>query len=216
MNELTSFFILAFSSLFTLVNPIGLSPVFLSMVEHCNDNERRKIALKGVFTALVVLIIFTFLGRLVFSFFGITVSGFKIAGGILFFRTGIQMLESRVPRTRSTPKEETEAETKEDMAYTPIGIPLIAGPGAISSVMIFSSYTDHWEYKLVFLGVIGLVMGLTYIIFRMADHLTQRFGTIGLRITQRIMGLILMVIAVQFVFDGIEPIILEWIQSLRK
>ena len=211
MNELTTFFILAFSSLFTLVNPIGLSPVFLSMVEHCNDNERRQIALKGVFTALVVLIIFTFLGRLVFSFFGITVSGFKIAGGILFFRTGIQMLESRVPRTRSTPKEETEAETKEDMAYTPIGIPLIAGPGAISSVMIFSSDTDHWEYKLVLLGVIGLVMGLTYIIFRMADHLTQRFGTIGLRITQRIMGLILMVIAVQFVIDGATVVVTGWL-----
>ena len=214
MNELITFFILAFSSLFTLVNPIGLSPVFLSMVEHCNDNEKRQIALKGVFTALVVLIIFTFLGRLVFSFFGITVSGFKIAGGgILFFRTGIQMLESRVPRTRSTPKEETEAETKEDMAYTPIGIPLIAGPGAISSVMIFSSETDHWEYKLVLLGVISLVMGLTYIIFQMADNLTQRFGTIGLRITQRIMGLILMVIAVQFVIDGTTSVVTGWLNT---
>ena len=99
------------------------------------------------------------------------------------------------------------------MAYTPIGIPLIAGPGAISSVMIFSSETDHWEYKLVLLGVISLVMGLTYIIFQMADNLTQRFGIIGLRITQRIMGLILMVIAVQFVIDGVEPIVLRWLQS---
>ena len=123
------------------------------------------------------------------------------------------MLESRVPRTRSTPKEETEAETKADMAYTPIGIPLIASPGAISSVMIFSSQRDHWEYKLVLLSVISLVMGLTYIIFRMADNSTQCFGIIGLRITQRIMGLILMVIAVQFVIDGVEPIVLRWLQS---
>ena len=122
------------------------------------------------------------------------------------------MLESRVPRTRSTPKEETEAETKEDMAYTPIGIPLIAGPGAISSVMIFSSETDHWEYKLVLLGVISLVMSLTYFIFQMADNLAHRFGTIGLRITQRIMGLILMVIAVEFVISGVEPIVLRWLQ----
>ena len=80
---------------------------------------------------------------------------------------------------------------KDDIAYTPIGIPLIAGPGAISSVMIFSSDTDHWEYKLVLLDVIGLVMGFTYIIFQTADYLTQCFRTIGLRITQRIMGLIL-------------------------
>ena len=94
------------------------------------------------------------------------------------------MLESRVPRTRSTPKEETEAETKEDMAYTPIGIPLIAGPGAISSVMIFSSETDHWEYKLVLLGVISLVMGLTYIIYpngrqfnsTLRDHRTANYS----------------------------------------
>jgi len=213
MTELTSFFVLSFSSIFTLVNPIGLSPVFLSMVDHCDEKERQRIALKGVFTALVVLILFTFLGRLVFSFFGITVSGFKIAGGILFFRTGLQMLESRISRTRSTPKEETEAGTKEDMAYTPIGIPLIAGPGAISSVMIFSSEAEQWEYKLVLLGVITLVMGLNYIIFRMADSLTQRFGTIGLRITQRIMGLILMVIAVEFIISGVEPIIKGWMGS---
>ena len=118
------------------------------------------------------------------------------------------MLESRVPRTRSTPKENTEAETKEDMAYTPIGIPLISGLGAISSVMIFSSDTDHWEYKLICLGVISLVMGLTYIIFQGADYLTQRFGTTGLRVIQRIMGLILMVIAVQFVIDGAGAVIM--------
>ena len=210
MTELTSYFILAFSSLFTLVNPIGLSPVFLSMVDHCDDKERQKIALKGVLTALVVLIIFTFLGRLVFSFFGITVSGFKIAGGILFFRTGIQMLEARVSRTRSTPKEETEAGTKEEIAYTPIGISLIAGPGAISSVMIFSSEAENWEYKFVLLGVITLVMSLTYFIFHMADNLAHRFGTIGLRITQRIMGLILMVIAVQFVIDGVGSVLKSW------
>ena len=211
MTELTSYFILAFSSLFTLVNPIGLSPVFLSMVDHCDDKERQKIALKGVLTALVVLIIFTFLGRLVFSFFSITVSGFKIAGGILFFRTGIHMLEARVSRTRSTPKEETEAETKAEIAYTPIGIPLIAGPGAITSVMILSSEAGSWEFKLVLFIVIILVLSLTFIIFQAADYLSQRFGTTGLRITQRIMGLILMVIAVQFVIDGVEPVILKWI-----
>jgi multiple antibiotic resistance protein len=79
--------------------------------------------------------------------------------------------------------------------------------------MIFSSETDHWEYKLVLLGVISLVMGLTYIIFRMVDNLTQRFGTIGLRITQRIMGLILMVIAVQFVIDGMGAVVMEWLKS---
>ena len=182
-------------------------------MDHCDDKERQTIALKGVLTALVVLIIFTFLGRLVFSFFSITVSGFKIAGGILFFRTGIHMLEARVSRTRSTPKEETEAETKAEIAYTPIGIPLIAGPGAITSVMILSSEAGSWEFKLVLFIVIILILSLTFIIFQAADYLSQRFGTTGLRITQRIMGLILMVIAVEFVISGIEPIILSWINN---
>lgn len=213
MTELNSFLILAFSSLFTLVNPIGLSPVYLSLVEQFDERERRQIAFKGALTALVILIAFLLLGRLIFSFYGITVSAFKIAGGILFFRTGIQMLEARVSRTRSTPREESEAESKEVIAYTPIGIPLIAGPGAISSVMILSSEASKLEYKMVLLGVIVLVLGLTYFIFQTADYLTHRFGTTGLRITQRIMGLILMVIAVQFVIDGAEPIILKWLHN---
>ena len=128
MNELTTFFILAFSSLFTLVNPIGLSPVFLSMVEHCNDNERRQIALKGVFTALVVLIIFTFLGRLVFSFFGITVSGFKIAGGILFFRTGIQMLDLESPEPALLPKRKLRPKRRKIWPIPLLGFPLLLVP----------------------------------------------------------------------------------------
>ena len=210
MTELSSFFILAFSSLFTLVNPVGLSPVFLTMVEQFDIKERRRIAFRGILTALFILIAFSLIGRLIFTFYGITVSAFKIAGGILFFRTGIHMLEARVSRTRSTPKEETEAETKAEIAYTPIGIPLIAGPGAITSVMILSSEAGSWEFKLVLFIVIILVLSLTFIIFQAADHLSQRFGTTGLRITQRIMGLILMVIAVQFVIDGFEIVVLEW------
>ena len=210
MNELTTFFILAFSTLFTLVNPIGLSPVYLSIVDNFGTDERKQIALKGTITAFIILIIFSLIGNIIFSFYGITVSAFKIAGGILFFRTGIQMLEARVSRSRSTPKEEAEAETKDDIAYTPIGIPLIAGPGAITSVLILSSESPKWELRLVLFGIIAIVLLLTYVIFLGADYLNQRFGTTGLRIVQRIMGLILMVIAIQFVIDGTEIVIKEW------
>jgi len=211
MTELNSFFLLAFSSLFTLVNPIGLSPVYLSMVDQFDDRERKRIAFKGSLTALVILVVFSLIGGLIFSFYGITVDAFKIAGGILFFRTGIQMLEARVSRMRTTPMEESEAESKAEIAYTPIGIPLIAGPGAITSVMILSSEASEWEFKIVLFAVIVIVLILTYLIFQAADYLTQRFGTTGLRITQRIMGLILMVIAVQFIIDGVGPIIKTWI-----
>ena len=212
MNELTAFFVLAFSTLFTLVNPIGLTAVYLSIVEQFGTKERGRIALKGTITAFIILIIFFLVGDIIFSFYRITVSAFKIAGGILFFRTGILMLESRILRSRSTPKEEEEAETKEDIAYTPIGIPLIAGPGAITSVMILSSEASNWELKLVLFGVIILVLILTYLVFQGADYLTRKFGTTGLRIVQRIMGLILMVIAVQFVIDGVGMVITGWIK----
>ena len=213
MSDAATYFILSFSSLFTLVNPIGISPLFLSLVEQFEDKERRRIAVKGVLTAFIVLIVFSLIGRVIFSFYGITISGFKIAGGILFFRTGIHMIEARVSRARSTPKEESEAETKEDIAYTPIGMPIIAGPGSISSVMIFSSEATNWEQKVLLLLVIALVMGITYFIFKMADNLTQRYGTTGLRITQRIMGLILMFIAVETIISGVKPIIQNWIYS---
>ena len=213
MNELTTFFILSFSTLFTLINPIGLTAVYLSIVEHFDVEERNQIALKGSITAFIILIIFSLMGDIIFSFYRITVSAFKIAGGILFFRTGIHMLEARVSRSRSTPKEEEEAVTKEDIAYTPIGIPLIAGPGAITSVMILSSESTEWELRLVLFGVIALVLILTYLIFQGADYLTSRFGTTGLRIIQRIMGLILMVIAVQFVIDGTTTIVTGWLNT---
>ena len=212
MTEYTVFFILAFSTIFTLINPIGLTAVYLSIVDPFDTKEKSRIALKGTITAFVILIIFSLIGDVIFSFYRITVSAFKIAGGILFFRTGIQMLEARVSRSRSTPKEEKEAGSKEDIAYTPIGIPLIAGPGAITSVMILSSETPEWKLKLILFTVIALVLLLTYLIFRGADYLTRRFGTTGLRIAQRIMGLILMVIAVQFVIDGVEIVILEWLR----
>ena len=123
-------------------------------------------------------------------------------------------MESRLSRSRSTPKEEEEALNKEDIAYTPIGIPLIAGPGAITSVMILSSDTSNIEYKLILFGSMALVLTLTYLIFLGANFLTQKFGTTGLRITQRIMGLILMVISVQFIIDGITSIILNIYSSV--
>ena len=211
MLDPVSFFILSFSSLFTLVDPLGFAPIFLSLVEGMDKHQKIRVARKGVLTASIVLLVFWSLGRLIFSFFGITVDAFRIAGGILFFKLGMNMLEAKISRTRSTPKEEAEAEEKEDIAYTPIGIPLIAGPGAITSVMILSSEATSIANKGILLIVILLVMFITYITFITADALTNKLGTTGLRIMQRIMGLILMVIAVQFIIAGIEPIIKNWI-----
>ncbi len=213
-HQLFPFFLLAFSSLFTLVNPIGLSPTFLSLISDFDANEKKRISRKGIFTATFVLIIFSLIGNLIFSFFGITLHAFRIAGGILFFKIGINMLESKISRTKSTPKESEEAHDKDEIAYTPIGIPLIAGPGAITSVMILSSEASSIPMKIVFFSTIFLVMILTYFIFMTAEYMSKRFGTTGLRILQRIMGLILMVIAVQFIIDGLTPIVKGWFGTI--
>ena len=118
MSELTTFFILAFSTLFTLINPIGLTAVYLSIVDQFETEERKRIAFKGTITAFIILIIFSLVEDIIFSFYQITISALKIAGGILFFRTGIQMLEARVSRSRSTPMEQTEAETRRYCLYS--------------------------------------------------------------------------------------------------
>ena len=210
--ELFTFFIFSFTSLITLVDPIGFAPIYLSLVDGMTKDEKKRVAKKGSITALIVLISFWLLGRLIFSIFGITVHAFRIAGGILFFKVGMDMLEAKISRRRSTPAEEEEAGNKEDIGYTPIGIPLIAGPGAITSVMILSTEAIDLSHKIMLLLAIILVMMITYTTFITADKLTERFGRTGLRIMQRIMGLILMVMAVQFIINGVDPLIKDWLK----
>ena len=205
--EIIKFFIISFTSLFALVNPIGFSPMFISLVDELNSQEKKQIANKGVFTAGLTLIIFLFIGEFIFQFFGITIEAFKIAGGILFMRSSFNLIEVKTSRTRTTPAEEESALTKDDIAYTPIGIPLIAGPVAITSIMVLSTSNPSITYKLILFVVIVLVMLTTLIILRMSSKITQKIGTSGLRIIQRIMGIILLTISIQFIIDGIKTII---------
>lgn len=206
-TELIKFFIISFTSLFALVNPIGFSPMFISLVDNMNPQEKKQIAAKGVFTAGLTLTIFLFIGELIFQFFGITIEAFKIAGGILFMRSSFNLIEVKKSRTRTTPAEEENTLNKDDIAYTPIGIPLIAGPGAITSIMVLSTSNPNIAYKICLFLVILLTMLITLLILRMSSKITQKIGTSGLRIIQRMMGIILLTISVQFIIDGIKSII---------
>ena len=201
-----SFFLLTFSSLFTLLNPIGIVPIILSLTESSNLQEYNKIIRKSTLFACLILLVFALMGKLIFSFYGITVYAFKIAGGILFLRIGINMVEVTMSRTKSTPKESEEAANNEDIALTPIGIPLIAGPGAITSVMILSAQATTFTHKLIFYLNIVLTLFITFILLKIAKKLTKILGTTGLRVIERIMGMILMVVAIQFIIDGLNEI----------
>ena len=209
-----SFIFLSFSSLFALLNPIGIAPIILSLTEDLNIIEYKKLIRKSVLFAIIILLIFAIMGKIIFSFYGITLHAFKIAGGILFLRIGLNMLEAKVSRTKSTPKEAEEAESNNDIAFSPIGIPLIAGPGAITSVMILSAQTTSFNQKIIFYLNIIITLFITFIILTLAKKLTKKLGTVGLRIIERIMGMILMVIAIQFIIDGIGIVIQIYVENL--
>ena len=203
----TQFFILCLTTLFTLINPIGIAPLLMVMTERFSKDERVKIAKKGSATALITLLLFAILGSLIFSFFGITLEAFQIMGGILFFRNGLRMLDAKVGRSRTTPAEQEESQESDDIAISPIGIPLIAGPGAITATMLLSSQTPQ-IYSYLTLGLsIMIVLTFVYVILRNGDVLMKVLGTSIMRIIQRLMGLILLVIAIQFVINGTISVI---------
>ena len=206
-----SFILLSFSSLFTLLNPIGTAPIVLSLTESLNPEEYNKVIKKSVCVACLILLLFAIMGKIIFTFYGITVYAFKIAGGILFLRIGINMLEAKVSRTKSTPKESEEASGNDDIALTPIGIPLIAGPGAITSVMILAAQAISFDQKVIFYLNIIITLLITFIILKLGKKLTRKLGTAGLRVIERIMGMILMVVAIQFIIDGLNTVITNYI-----
>ena len=210
MNINIEFFILCFSSLFTLINPIGIVPIFISITENYSQNERNKVAVKSIVFSFFILIIFAFIGELIFSFYSITIDAFRIAGGILLFKISLDMIESKRSRTRTTPQEQHEAEEKDEIAYTPLGVPLIAGPGSIASIMILSSEAPEYSQKITLLLALILVLIITFVIFNLSKILSKTLGKSGLRIVQRIMGVILMVISIEFVIKGVEDTIRSW------
>ncbi len=210
MNFNIEFFILCVSSLFTVVDPLGNVPIFISMTQDYSPKERNIISLKAIFFSFIVLILFALLGEFIFSFYNITIHSFRIAGGLLLFKISLDMLESKRSRTKTTPKEEKEAEEKDAIAFTPLAIPLIAGPGSIATVMILASESNSNNDNFAIFFALTLVLLITLLIFRISDIISKRLGRSGLRIMKRLMGLILMVISIEFILKGVKDSILNW------
>ena len=207
---------LCLSTLIALVNPLGIAPLFLVLTERFNPAERIIIAKKGTFTASTILIIFGLVGTYIFKFYDLTVDAFRIMGGIIFFRNGLRILEVKLSPGRSTSKETEENLESDDIAISPIGIPIIAGPGSITAAMILSGDAHNFiDYGVLIFSII-FTMALTFYIFKGSDRLSKKLGTTGFRIIQRIMGILLMVIAVQFVINGITPVFVNIIEEVGK
>lgn len=203
-----SFTFLAFSSLFSVINPISCAPLFVSMTEGAQAN-RRKLAIRASLAAGITLFVFAALGGAIFSFFGITVPAFRIAGGLLFTLMAIKSLENG---DEVVIHDESE---REDPSIVPLGIPMIAGPGAISVVMVLVGQAED----MIRMAAIGLAIlaniALTLLILLAAPSVVKRLGSTGQKIVGKIMGLITAVIGIQFMIDGLTSVYLSIYKSIH-
>tara|TARA_B100001248_G_scaffold201006_1_gene155222 strand:+ start:245 stop:892 length:648 start_codon:yes stop_codon:yes gene_type:complete len=206
INIELQYLVFCLSTLFAVINPLGITPIFVAMTEKYDSETRSKIARKGIITGSMILIIFTLLGSIIFQFYGITVEAFQIMGGVIFFRSGMRMLDAKVGRSRTTESEREEFKDTDEIAISPIGVPLITGPGAITGVVILSGKAPTNFSVLVLLFSVIISMFIFYFILKAGNYIGQKIGIAGMRVIERMMGLILMVIAVQFIINGIETI----------
>jgi len=197
--------LLYFTSFFTLMNPIGTMPVFLSMTSDLTKRQRRATAIKAVLTAAFALILFALLGKYLFDFFGISVAGLKVVGGILFFFIGFDMLNARISRLKMSQREAEQY--ADDISITPLGIPMIAGPGAITNAIVLMGDANDYTSKAMVILSIVLVLIVVLLVFIGAVGITKFIGEKGNKIMMKLMGLIVMVIAVEFFFAGLKPYI---------
>jgi len=206
-SSILSFSLLAFTSIFFIVNPLGAAPVFLAVTAGQSSAERRKTALKSALVATGVLITFALAGQLIFKLFGITMGAFRVAGGILLLRVALDMLHGHASRTKSTEEDHLAAAEKDDVAITPLGVPQLAGPGAIATVtMLMSEKLPLWRVAPVLASVL-LVGLITYFVLLGAAPLQRLLGETGGRILTKLMGLLLAAVAVQFMAQGVRELL---------
>jgi multiple antibiotic resistance protein len=211
MQELITFGILSFTSFFTLINPIGTMPVFMTMTAELDNKQRTATAKKASIVAFFTILFFAFSGQLLFNFFGISVNSFRIVGGVIFFLMGMDMLQARLGKVKV---KETEVKAYvNDISITPLAIPMICGPGAITNAIVLMEDSNTIPMKITLLVSITLVMILTFIILFSSSKIIKFLGETGNNVLMRLMGLIVMVIAVEFFFSGLKPIIQDIINN---
>jgi len=207
MNEIIAFGILSFTSFFTLINPFGTMPIFMTMTADLNQSHRTKTAKKASIVSFITIIIFAFSGQLLFNFFGISVNSFRIVGGVIFFLMGMDMLQARLGKVKL---KDSEIKTYvNDISVTPLAIPMICGPEALTNAIVMMEDANTIEKKGVLIFAVLVVILLTYLILYSSSKIIKILGETGINVMMRLMGLIVMVIAVEFFFSGLKPIIIN-------
>ncbi|MEI9951714.1 MAG: MarC family protein [Pseudomonadota bacterium] len=207
LAQVLSFTLSTVTTLLLVVDAPAAVPIFLSMTASDTIEHRRRTAFRAAVAAGLVLALFGAMGALIFRVLGISLGAFRIAGGVLLFLLANDMLRARRSRQRTSPEEEAEGLDRADVSIFPLAIPILAGPGATSTVMVLVSRVEHaWQYVVVF-GAVTLTALTAYAVLRAAAKVERRLGRTGMNVLQRVMGLILAATAVQFIVEGIADVL---------
>ena len=203
MSDLPQFALITFTSVLFIVDPIAVIPTYLVITQDETAPQRRDTARRACIAAALLLIVFALAGRLIFQMFGITMPAFRIAGGLILWLVAMDMLRGE-RTTQESPVEITEGKQKEDVAVTPLAVPMLAGPGAISTVMVLAGQArTATQHVIVYFSII-LTAVLSWIALRVGERLVIWLGETGIRVATRIMGLMLAAVAIQFVLTGVK------------
>jgi len=205
--ELLTFTVGTFVAIFAIVNPLGATVFFVALTKGYTKKLRRRVIDKAIIAATLTLALFAFLGNYIFAFFGTSIPAFRIAGGILLFSVAFSMIQGERPKSQLTEHDRREALEKEAVGVVPLGIPMFAGPGAITTVMVLmaeaSSPLDPVKVAIIVVSVL-VTMSISFVMLTYSDRIFKRIGPMGAYAFARIMGLILAAIAVQFIILGIQ------------
>jgi len=205
-GDVLSFALLAISSILIIVNPLGATLVYVSLTTSLEKNTRDTVAKDACRSALLILLVVAVLGAWILQLFGISLEAFRIAGGILLFGIGMEMVYAKTSRTKMTATEKYESRDNEDVAIMPLAIPMIAGPGAITTTIVMMNEAivlTPLAVAILFLAIV-LSIGITYYMMRHSDYIMKRVGQREYRAVNRLMGMLLIAIAVQFIITGIR------------
>ncbi len=209
MGELFQLFLVAMPAVFFVVDPIGVVPIFLSMTHRDPKDKAAAMARRACIAGGALLGVFALFGGLIFKMMGVSLSAFRVAGGILLLITALDMLRAKTSATRTSVEESREAEQKDDISIVPLAIPLLAGPGSIATVMVLMSKGKTMVSAIPVLLSIAITFVASYYLLRGAFYVQKVLGTSGVAILQRVMGLILAAIAVQFMAEGGRDLLLH-------
>lgn len=214
-SSLLTYSLLCFTSFFTLTNPLGTMPVFLAITRHANERERIRILKRATIIAFFILIAFTVFGQFIFKFFGISSNGFRIVAGLIIFKIGYGMLLPKASEVKVQASDFQNPSPTEDVTITPLAIPILCGPAVIANGIILMDSATTPMRVAVLITVIVAVFVLIYCILRVSSKLLELMGKAVSDVLERLMGLILMVIAVECFVNGIKPILLDVLSTAK-